>query len=518
MDAPPTRLICCGLRIPADVERNSDMIQRLAGLTLCLAVAGCSSWVARPEAPDGDKCLSLYAQVDARIEAAGVRDAAYYRVPGFPYLRSDRFSASFAHEIPDLDAFWEWVGYLRANEDEARDVELRNLGMSTQDATSLLLDLRGCGGWLRSWELEDAGFREQLIKVVQPPDEYSTAQRAFGVYPLALPFLNHGLAEFRDTVAASYATPLSELPRRGELTLWRAAPAAQLQYPAGTLDLRTRPRDRLGRIGLLGSEVEHLAQVHAPALWIDSAGDHDRPGTPVHGANGPGVDARQPVVYYLAALTRFGGRSLLQFNYFVWFSERLRERPGDGAAGVIDGLIWRVTLDERGQPLFYDTIHACGCYHYGYPVQALQRREDADSGRLLLPQAEVPQGEVALRLESGTHALQRVVAVADAAAEQAGAYALRPYEQLLTLPHPDGGTRSFFGPEGFVAGSERAERLWLWPSGVRNAGAMRQWGRHATAFVGKAHFDDPFLLEDVFVPPQAADAPKPDDATIGQLR
>jgi hypothetical protein len=27
---------------------------------------------------------------------------------------------------------------------------------------------------------------------------------------------------------------------------------------------------------------------------------------------------------------------------------------------------------------------------------------------------------------------------------------------------------------------------------------MRQWGRHATAFVGRRHFDDPHLLDAYF--------------------
>lgn len=495
------------------------MIQRLAGLTLCLAMTACSSIGPRPEVPDGEKCLSLYEQVDARIDAAGVRDAGYHRIEGFPYLRSDRFSASFAREIGDIDTFWEWVGYLRANEDEAREVELRNLLADKEEATSLLLDMRGCGGWLRSWELENAEFREKLYEVVTPPDDYSLAQRAFGFYPLAVPFLNRGLAEYRRSVEAEYATPLAELPRAGDLTLWKAQAQATPEYAADRrFDLRQKPRDRLGRIGMLGSEVTHLAYAHAPALWIDTAGDYDRPGAPMHGANGPAIDTSKPVVYYLAGLTRFGGRSLLQFNYFVWFSDRLPERPGDGAAGAIDGLIWRVTLDEQGQPLLYDTIHACGCYHYGFPVQPLQTRDGQTGDHMLIPQASAPADSVALRLRSGTHALQRVVALGDAQATKQANYELLPYEDLYTLPHPDGGTRSFFGPEGFVAGTERPERLWLWPSGVRNAGAMRQFGRHATAFVGKAHFDDPFLLERVFVPPVAADAPKARGATVGQIR
>jgi hypothetical protein len=31
--------------------------------------------------------------------------------------------------------------------------------------------------------------------------------------------------------------------------------------------------------------------------------------------------------------------------------------------------------------------------------------------------------------------------------------------------------------------------------GIVSSGAMRQWGRHATAFVGRRHFDDAELFE-----------------------
>jgi hypothetical protein len=35
--------------------------------------------------------------------------------------------------------------------------------------------------------------------------------------------------------------------------------------------------------------------------------------------------------------------------------------------------------------------------------------------------------------------------------------------------------------------------------GIPNPGAMRQWGTHATAFVGRRHFDDPFLIDRAFL-------------------
>jgi hypothetical protein len=78
-------------------------------------------------------------------------------------------------------------------------------------------------------------------------------------------------------------------------------------------------------------------------------------------------------------------------------------------------------------------------------------------------------------------------------------YTLRPYDELRSLPRPGGGRKSAFGPDGLIEGSERTERFFFWPMGIDSAGAMRQWGRHATAFVGRRHFDDADLLEKRFV-------------------
>ena len=50
-----------------------------------------------------------------------------------------------------------------------------------------------------------------------------------------------------------------------------------------------------------------------------------------------------------------------------------------------------------------------------------------------------------------------------------------------------------FSQDSIASGSERLERWILWPTGVLSPGAMRQWGRHAVAFEGKRHFDDPYM-------------------------
>ena len=73
-------------------------------------------------------------------------------------------------------------------------------------------------------------------------------------------------------------------------------------------------------------------------------------------------------------------------------------------------------------------------------------------------------------------------------------YAMADYGELRSLPDGNGGRRSMFGPDSLAPGSERLERFLLWPTGVVSPGAMRQSGRHAVAFVGERHFDDPFAL------------------------
>jgi len=106
----------------------------------------------------------------------------------------------------------------------------------------------------------------------------------------------------------------------------------------------------------------------------------------------------------------------------------------------------------------------------------------------------VAEGErPVVTLASGTHYIERVALVRGP--DSLTRYAVHPYNELRSLPRADGGSRGAFGPDGLVAGTERMERWFFWPTGVPSAGAMRQWGRQATAFVGRRHFDDAELLE-----------------------
>jgi hypothetical protein len=98
------------------------------------------------------------------------------------------------------------------------------------------------------------------------------------------------------------------------------------------------------------------------------------------------------------------------------------------------------------------------------------------------------------------HSIQRVAVDAPIPAPGVG-YKMLDENILRALPLPasaGGGTRSTYGPDSLVPGSERPERFVYWPMGVPSAGQMRQWGHHATALIGRRHFDDPRLIDRYF--------------------
>jgi hypothetical protein len=212
----------------------------------------------------------------------------------------------------------------------------------------------------------------------------------------------------------------------------------------------------------------------------------------------PEVNAAEPAVYFRAAHTRYGETVLLQLVYTIWFPERPPEGAVDFLAGRLDGIIWRVTLAPDGEPLIYDSIHPCGCYHLFFPTARARPRPPPDALEewAFVPQSLPRVGEEerpVVRIASGTHYIEGIRIVRDA--DSLTRYVFRSYDELRSLPRLDGGRRSAFGRDGLIAGTERLERFFFWPMGVPSAGAMRQWGRHATAFVGRRHFDDADLIE-----------------------
>ncbi|MGQ0618701.1 MAG: hypothetical protein ACT4QA_02105 [Panacagrimonas sp.] len=465
----------------------------VAGLVACIAPAE------KPTPFTGwykgyANCREQYAEMDARVDAAGVRDAEFWRVPGYPYLRTDRMLASFRNEVRGLEDVSEWLRRMRELDQESRDYEYINLGMAEFDAINQRDRFLNCGRILATIELDDPQVWEQLLSVVYPPDAYSDLMRALGLYPLLAPGMRSRVAALHATAAQVQAQPLPHALPDAALRLWRAQPKEQLALLAEMK--QTTIINALGYPGLYGSQWRALAELNAPQLWIETASEADVPAAPLYTAQGLSADTTQARVNYQIGYTRFGGDNLIQIAYSVWFKAQ-----ENAARAPIDGLIWRVTLDRSFEPMLYESLHASGNDHRWYPVQQLTLREDIAGEAPFVASGQAPARDAALRLRRGSHEVLGVVTAEPSQETGAASYELRPYEVLYTLPLPAGGTRSLFGPDGLIAETRGVDPIGGFGSGILRPGALRQNGHHAIAHVGKRHFDDPDLVAAIFVAP-----------------
>lgn len=473
------------------------------GALLALAVAGCASLEGESGSDAVQSCAEWYRRLDERIDAAGVRDAQETRIDGFPHLRVDRFHAALRDRAAASDAaLHAYADALLELDLRARMHELRNLG--GPGAVPEGFQRTGeCGRLLRGLDLAKPERRAALLERARVPDDYSLLARIAGLYPLTrVPFSNgvrRWEAQTRAVFEAAPATP------EGAALIRFAPPAGgELSRPQVAQLLARASANPLGRPRLSERELRELAATYAPSFEVVVRADYDRFGALRwrRGAATPEPDAAQPVVYVAPAYTRYRrgtqDQVLLQLVYTIWFAERPPLEDGDILAGRADGVVWRVTLAPDGEPLLYDSMHPCGCYHLFIPTPRAAARPAPDEREewAFVPTElrRVGEGErPRLRIASATHYVESVELVRGP--DGLVRYELRDYDELRSLRRPEGGTRSAFGPDGMMPGTERAERFLFWPMGIASAGAMRQWGRHATAFVGRRHFDDADLLE-----------------------
>lgn len=475
--------------------------------------AGCAAWPAPTRSahvggagPLGS-CADFFAWLDLHVATADTVDSGFSRVKRHPYLRTDRFMASFRDDVEDKHAFAAWVDHMQALDQSARHVELANLS-DTDIAAMHMVDGREalfhtvveCGNLLKNADLLRAGIEAPRQLAVSVKDEYIRLRKILGLYPITSVFVSRGIKKWHAEARERFSTapPADWQPVR-------YVPAAG----PGTKDvhrrIRVRERDALGIPIYSARDRDLLFQVYAPIWEVQTRGDADRIGSPFWNGNGRiDVDTDIPRTYTLISFTRFGKTILTQLNYIIWFPSRPHVGVFDIYAGWLDGLNYRVTLDEEGNPILYETMHNCGCYYKAYPSSLLQIRETMDykEAPLILKAPEMrPASEMmVVGMAHRTHYVITLYPVSRDVENGAVAYTLADYGELKRLPQVDGESKSMFDRYGLVPGSQRLERFILWPTGVLSPGAMRQWGRHAVAFVGERHFDDPFFLDKMFIP------------------
>lgn len=477
--------------------------------TAVVVLAGCASPQPRSADEGGPvaACQRLLRQLDEQTDAHAVRDGGATRIPGFSFLRVDRLLASFRDEALQDAARWQaWGKRLLEQDLAARTAEIRNLppeALGAADRAALQARVSSCGPRLWQTLSADETARRRLRDAAVVPDDYSAVLRTLGLYPLSQwPFFAGVERELRHWQSRWMTSPPPQAPG------WvRYRPDAET-VPSGSW--RPLPVDALGIPAPDAEAARRLLQAYAPVLHIETRSEADRPGR-LRWGEGPAPEVRtgQPVLYQRIAYTRYGDRVLPQLVYSLWFPERPPRHGLDLLAGRVDAVVLRLTLDERGRPLMLDSIHGCGCYHLFLPAptMALRPPPSARTEWAFVPASLprlAPGQRLRVHLSASDH--QLIGVAADEGVAEGEVLRLEDEDQLRSLPTPAGGHRSAFWSNGIMPGTERGERALFWPMGIESPGAMRQWGRHPTAFVGRRHFDDPRLLEQRFHRRQEAGA------------
>jgi hypothetical protein len=451
-------------------------------------------------------CADFFADIDQRAGHAQVLDSGAFRVEGYPYLRVNRFLASFRKEVGDKAAFAAWIDQMQALDQDARKYEIANLPQTTgsipgsaNDTDGLYAKVASCGNLLKAADFKDSQPQEALRERATAPDEYMSLPRVLGLYPLTRLFVSHGVSNWHAEARKTFSTE----PPVGWQTS-RYVPEKSNALPAARSLVTQAQRDALGIPDYAPDARQALFRIYAPAWEVRTEAEYDRIGTPVWTSKDElDIDTRQPRTYTLLSFTRFGKEILTQLNYIIWFPSRPKENALDIYGGLLDGLNYRVTLDKNGEPLLYETIHNCGCYYEAYPTQRLKVREKIAYAEppliLKAPELSPSKELMTVTMESRTHYVQHLYPLTRQLPPETVVYSLAEYGKLQSLPDSSGGRRSMFSPDSLAPGSERLERFILWPTGVVSPGAMRQWGRHAVAFVGERHFDDPFSMDNMFM-------------------
>ncbi|MEE9395499.1 MAG: hypothetical protein V3V31_00660 [Methylococcales bacterium] len=482
-------------------------------LIFFVVLSGCAGVRPRPAAKSYEEsgCRTLFNELDEIIEQAKTSDSQAARIEHFPNLRIDRFLASFRDNIADREAFQFWYGQLQLLDSQARLLEIKNtpksllvrLANNLEDPDELANELEKCSSILRKTDLNSQNRATKLIEKAKVLDDYSNLKRVLGFYYLTRFFVSAGIAELNYSVAKRFQQSLESIPKKGKWVYFtppkRIDPISSEEI---RLILQKTSMNPL-RIPLLSElQKEKIFRKYAPIWEIDIATDEDRIGTPYWSTlDASAIDTSKPRTYKHLSYSRFNDDILLQLNYVIWFPSRPVTGVFDLFGGHLDGITWRVTLGTDGHPVFYDSIHNCGCYHMFFPGRGIQLRQQTEQTEEPIRSIDAEIDEetlVVLRIASGTHYIQKVYSRRSIL--NGNSYSLAEYDELRSISYPDEDVhRSMFGTDSLVSGTTRKERWILWPMGILSPGAMRQWGHHATAFVGRRHFDSTDLFDRYFV-------------------
>jgi hypothetical protein len=454
----------------------------------------------------------FFEELDSAVYRSGNRNGAYFAVTGFPYLRSDRFLVSLKDRLKNDARKDQWVRLMQQLDLAARKTEIQTLSDSDigklaasfgllPDRSILQAKANAYSEKVLAHDRLLPDFYDVLLLTVQDSDEYSTLMRILGVYPIAaipVAIVTHRVF---GEIAEWHQLPPDALPAQGTLTAF--GPAEALEFSHETVrEILARSRQNPLAIPLPSvSDRETLAEIFAPVIIQDLAAEYDRPGAMVWGDKQLEIDPDNPRAYYYFTHAYYKNDPVLQINYVIWYSARGGPTAPLIERGPVDGLTFRVSLDNSGRPFMVDIMNNCGCYHLFAPrKEKIQQIRSSPLAIDAFVPTWMPQGfpakRLMIRVVSGWHQVAGIYARSTPV--DFIPYRLEPYQGLEMLPKKNARYESMFTAWGIGKHPERIESNIFFPMGVPLAGKMRQRGHHAIKFVGRAHFDDPHLFDKHF--------------------
>lgn len=498
-----------------NIRISSNIAFRAIGVfCLLLLLASCTSLPSvKPDTLDAvsQRCLNYYEKMDELVQQQGVSDAQYARLQGYPFLRINRYLQSFRYRNLSQDQTVQWLDSLARLDRKARSLEFRNLETGLRNELNQLLPLGKtheesllfCGKALVKAYMRSPADLESLRIRMEMPSEYSQTKRALGLYPLSSLIVENRVAAYQREQKRKFTTPPAQGNVAGRLVRYTfGGEAGSFEEVVSDIDLPTKA-EGLYPPQLSAENLKRLFIRHAPVWEIDQISLDDHIGSPYWADKSTlAVNTENPLVYLIPSFAQFEGQALIQLNYLVWFPARTKKGALDLYGGFLDGVFLRVTLGENLEPIMYETVHSCGCYHVFHPTDRVELKRTKESAEppLAAPAVSIPQHDenLIVRMSAGEHQVLGLYTESKRKSSVDRQYKVASYHPLRELKTAWGTSQSMFNNKGLVPQSKRLERLLLWVTGVESAGAMRQWGRHAIAFAEERYFDEPFLIETFF--------------------
>ncbi|WP_221073948.1 hypothetical protein [Agarivorans aestuarii] len=452
--------------------------------------------------PELYSCEGALTDLDLILESeVGTLNAK--RIAKHPGLRYDRFIYSYIGELNSGSnvSQQDLIAYMSDAAETGLLLEWQNLNSQQMGEWkqrypeySTDTSIESCVAKAKQQYLAQTEQSAELLSSLLPDDDYSDTAKFFGIYPLS-----------SKVFASAVKKEQQSLTEHWQQASFKAHSGfnqdqAILYTPKSFKHHLATPLS-LNRLGQLSNELQgrHLLDKFAPQWLIENAHQDNLPGKPIWLGEQLQVVTDTAISFSLISYGRYKQQTTIQLNYILWFKQRPELSAVDWVAGQHDAVIFRIHLTPQLDILAYDSIHLCGCWYTlmlpnGQPYQALQ---DSAQEPVLMHRVDA-QTKMRISISADTHQIVGLAPAEENTELKTIEYQSLAWQQLNLLAKADL-TQSVFDRQGYVHGSQRLERWFFWPMGVKQPGSLRRFGDHAISFVGERYFDQAYLLEDLGV-------------------